>query len=87
VLPIEAAVCVYRVAQEALQNSIKHSRVDEAEVVLSRTGDQIRLVVSDRGAGMDAGTAGGLGLVSMKERIRLVNGEIAIESHPGKASR
>jgi signal transduction histidine kinase len=78
------ALCVYRVAQEALQNSIKHSRVGEAEVVLTCDANTIRLVVSDRGAGMDASAMGGLGLVSIKERTRLVNGAVTVHSRPGE---
>jgi signal transduction histidine kinase len=51
-VPPDVSLCVYRVAQEALQNSINHSGVDEAEVELTRSGDKLTLVVSDRGAGM-----------------------------------
>jgi len=79
----EVSLCVYRVAQEALQNSIKHARVDEAEVALKREGDALCLTASDRGVGMDASAAGGLGLVSIRERTRLVNGRLEIKSCPG----
>lgn len=88
VLSPEAALCLYRIAQEALQNSIKHSGVNEAEVILEQNGEQtcgeIRLTVSDRGIGMDPAATGGLGLVSMKERVRLVKGAIEVKSRPGE---
>jgi PAS domain S-box-containing protein len=84
VLPAQAALCVYRVAQEALQNSVKHSGVDAADLSLSKAGDAIRLVVSDRGAGIQPGALPGLGLVSIRERTRLVDGSVEVESEPGQ---
>lgn len=81
----EASLCVYRVAQEALQNSIKHSGVKEAEVVLSTKNGLLTLTVSDQGVGIAGATTGrGLGLVSIKERARLVNGTIEVRSSPGE---
>ncbi len=82
--PPEIALCIFRVAQEALQNSIKHARVDEAEVLLKRDGDALRLTVSDCGAGMDPDAAAGLGLVSIRERTRLVSGILEIKTQPGE---
>ena len=83
-LPAGAALSVYRVAQEALQNSIKHARADEAEVVLTSANGVVTLVVSDRGVGMEPGVVAGLGLVSMKERARLVNGTVELRGGPGE---
>ena len=83
-LPPGPALSVYRVAQEALQNSIKHSRVDEAEVVLTSADGVVCLVVADRGVGMDPDAMGGLGLVSIKERTRLVGGTVEVKSRPGE---
>ena len=83
-LPPGVALSVYRVAQEALQNSIKHSRVSEAEVRLTSGSGVVSLEVSDHGVGMDAESAGGLGLVSIKERTRLVNGSVEVKSQPGE---
>src|ERR1700722_6568450 len=81
----EVSLCVYRVAQEALQNSIKHSGVKESEVVLSTKNGLIRLTVSDQGVGIAGATAGrGLGLVSIRERARLVNGTIEVRSRAGE---
>lgn len=84
-VPPDAALCVYRVTQEALQNVAKHAGVKEADVTLIRAGSDVRLTVSDRGVGFDperAGKSGGLGLVSMNERVRLVEGSLAVESSP-----
>jgi PAS domain S-box-containing protein len=84
-VPSAVALCVYRIAQEALQNVAKHAHVLEAEVALTRAAGTLSLTVSDRGAGMRRGIGGqpmGLGLISIKERTRLVNGALKIESEP-----
>lgn len=85
----EAALCLYRVAQESLQNVHKHAK-GAAVVVRLEGGDEgIRLRIEDSGEGFQAEAAsrkGGLGLISMKERVRLVNGKLTIESHPGKGT-
>jgi PAS domain S-box-containing protein len=86
-LPPAAALCAYRVAQEALQNTIKHSRVSAAEVLLRVRRGVLTLVVSDHGIGMASGASGGLGLVSMRERSRLVGGDVAVESRAGEGVR
>jgi len=81
-----AALCVYRVAQEALQNVAKHGKTTGAEVHLARAVGNVRLTVSDRGVGCDverSRSSGGLGLVSMRERVGLVKGTLALESKPG----
>ena len=85
VLPADTTLCLYRVAQEALQNVIKHSGVKEATVELSFHGDAISLSVSDEGVGFDpsaAPPADSLGVVSMRERVRAVNGAIRWDSGP-----
>jgi len=85
ILPLEVGVPLFRVLQEALHNVIKHSGVRQAEVQLRVDSGEIHLLVSDLGKGYDveAALAGkGLGLTSMRERVRLVNGTIVIESKP-----
>jgi PAS domain S-box-containing protein len=85
VLPLEVGVPLFRVLQEALHNVTKHSGVRQAEVQLRVDSGEIHLLVSDLGKGYDveAALAGkGLGLTSMRERVRLVNGTIVIESKP-----
>jgi signal transduction histidine kinase len=85
VLPLEVGVCFFRVVQEALHNAIKHGGAKRVEVRLMEYSNEIHLVISDAGRGFDVETAlqgKGLGLTSMRERVRLVNGIIAIESKP-----
>ncbi len=85
----DVALSFYRVLQEALQNAIKHSGVRGFCVELGEDGGELRLTVSDRGVGFDPATADkyrGLGLISMRERMRLVHGEFALESEPGRGT-
>jgi len=88
-LPKDLALCVYRVAQEALRNVVKHAGAGDARVSLIRSGRELVLTVLDRGVGFDAAgvrSREGLGLSSMEERVRLVNGELFIESQPGQGT-
>jgi len=85
VLPFEVGLCLLRVLQEALHNASKHSGVKRAAVRIEEHSNEVHLIVSDSGKGFDleAGKhGGGLGLTSMRERVRLVNGAIVIESEP-----
>jgi NarL family two-component system sensor histidine kinase LiaS len=78
------------VIQEALQNSVRHNGGAAIQVVLTCSAEQIRLLVSDEGKGFDVDYAmhnGGLGLVSMRERVRQVRGAIQFTSAPGKGAR
>ena len=82
-LSAESASCLYRIAQECLRNVAKHARATEVRVGLTNDGVHVQLVVKDDGAGFSAGVEGagsGLGLISMKERIRMVNGTLSISS-------
>lgn len=82
-IPLEIGLCLFRVLQEALRNAVKHSGAKHIEVRLSEHSNQVDLTVSDSGKGFNVDTAikgKGLGLTSMRERIRLVNGTITIES-------
>ena len=84
-LPEEVALCLFRVLQEALQNAVKYSGTDHFEVDLCGTSGYLRLAVRDSGRGFNVEEAmmgKGLGLVSMRERVSLVNGTIAIKSRP-----
>ena len=85
VLPFEVGLCLLRVLQEALHNSVKHSGVKRIEVQLAEKSNEVQLTVCDLGTGFDTEAAkqhGGLGLKSMRERVRLVNGTIEIRSKP-----
>jgi signal transduction histidine kinase len=89
-VPPDAALCLYRIAQEALRNVVKHSGTTTAAVGLESTGGLLVLRVSDHGRGFDPALKdgrGGLGLLSMRERLRLVGGELAIESQPCGGTR
>jgi len=89
-IPKDVALCLFRIVQEALRNVVKHGKTLEANVELSGQGDEISLCVSDRGAGFNpegAQSKGGLGLVSMRERLRLIGGEFAVESKPSHGTR
>jgi PAS domain S-box-containing protein len=84
-LPREIGLCLLRVLQEALHNAAKHSGVKRIEVQLREESGEIHLTVSDSGRGFDVEAVKqgkGLGLTSMRERVRLVNGTISVESKP-----
>jgi len=84
-LPFEIGLSLFRIIQEALHNAQKHSGVKRIEVQLAEHSNEVDLTVSDLGKGFDIETAqrsAGLGLTSMRERARLVNGTISIESKP-----
>lgn len=86
----DAALCIYRITQEALQNVVKHSGASRATVTLSIQDSNIRLTVGDDGAGFNQDAVKGkdtLGLVSMRERARLVRGQIEVTSSPGHGTR
>jgi signal transduction histidine kinase len=79
----DISLCLFRVLQEALHNSAKHSGVRRFEVRLWGTTDEIHLTVRDSGVGFDIGeakTGRGLGLISMEERLKMLQGTLSIES-------
>jgi PAS domain S-box-containing protein len=85
-LPPEISLCLYRVLQEALQNVLKHSGSRRAHVSLSGQINAINLTVKDSGPGFDPHEAmrgPGLGLTSMKERLKVVGGQLSIHSQRG----
>jgi signal transduction histidine kinase len=81
----EVSIGLYRVLQEALHNALKHSRMRYFAAQLRGEHGSVELLVRDFGIGFDPGTAThspGLGLISMRERINLLNGTLSIESRP-----
>ena len=84
-LPQDVSLCLFRVLQEALQNASKHSGARQIGVSLRREARMIELTVVDAGTGFDerAARGRGLGLTSMTERLKLVDGELSIDSKPG----
>jgi signal transduction histidine kinase len=89
-VPKDVILCLFRIVQEALRNVLKHSGAAEAKVELSGHDDRIDLCISDRGVGFSLESAkgdAGLGLVSMRERVRLVRGYLSVESEPSHGTR
>jgi signal transduction histidine kinase len=85
-LPGELALCLYRIAQEALRNVVRHARAAVVRVELVRKDGGLRLTVADDGAGFDVNVRRdrlGLGHASMRERVRPVGGNLSISSAPG----
>ena len=85
----DISLCLFRVLQEALHNSAKHSGVRQFEVRLWGTSNEIHLTVKDSGAGFDreaAKESPGLGLISMEERLKLVKGTLSINSQPKRGT-
>jgi signal transduction histidine kinase len=85
VVPLDVGICLFRVLQEALNNALKHSGVKRIEVQLREESGEIHITIRDLGKGFDLEAVRqgrGLGLTSMQERVRLVNGTITIESKP-----
>jgi signal transduction histidine kinase len=88
-LPKDAALTLFRIVQEGLRNVAKHAQTQDANVSLFGMDDSIYLSISDDGVGFDYSEARkkpGLGLASMEERVRLIQGEISIKSEPGKGT-
>jgi PAS domain S-box-containing protein len=89
-IPNVVTLCLYRIAQEALRNVVKHSRAAEAKVELSGDDDRIELCISDPGVGFrpeSTKQTSGLGLISMQERLRLVGGQLFVQSEPSHGTR
>jgi signal transduction histidine kinase len=89
-VPLEISFPLFRVLQEALLNSAKHSGKRNFEVELCGTSGAIHLTVCDSGFGFDPGLAilgSGLGLTSMRERMKLVNGEFSIDSQAQRGTK
>ena len=86
-LPREASVCLYRVAQEALNNAVKHGRAERVTVELTRQSSTVRLRVADSGHGFDPhAPTTGIGLASMRERLRFIGGDLLVTSTPGNGA-
>ena len=84
-IPQEVSTCLFRVLQESLTNVVKHSGAKTAQVELAGSPSELQLQILDSGVGFDpesTGSRGGLGLISMRERLSLLGGELLIESRP-----
>jgi signal transduction histidine kinase len=88
-IPSDVSLCLYRVVQEGLQNIKKHSGATRADVKLSRVENNLELTLRDYGCGFDLGAKNnrmGIGIQSMRERVRQLDGEFKISSEPGKGT-
>ena len=88
-IPDDVALCLYRVAQESLHNIAKHSGAKHAEIGLTCDDGQVGLQIKDDGCGFDpvvVGSRMGLGLLSMEERVRLIQGNFSIQAKPGRGT-
>jgi len=91
-LPARVEVTLYRIAQEAITNIVRHAHAGRASVVLLRRDSAITLLVEDDGVGFDVASVQGngattcLGLIGMKERATLLGGDFAVESVPGSGA-
>jgi signal transduction histidine kinase len=88
-VPDEAALTIFRVLQEAIDNAVAHARASHLTVGLRETSRGLELTVSDDGAGFDPeaamrGTA--VGLVAMRERLRIAGGTCTVTSQPGRGT-
>ena len=89
-LPREVASCLYRIAQESLHNITKHANAKRVSVALGFRKGTVKLTIADDGAGFDPAAVkgrGGLGLIGMEERARLVKGKLSIAAQPGHGTR
>jgi PAS domain S-box-containing protein len=88
--PPQVALCLYRVIQEGLQNIAKHSGAKAASITLQGLSNGLRLLIEDKGVGFDPEEErkkAGIGLSSMRERVRLLDGEISFASKPGQGTQ
>jgi len=92
-LPPDIALALYRVAQEALSNAGRHAHAASVTVRLAGSPAQVTLEIADDGVGFDPSAPAaenehhGLGLLGMRERMRMIGGELAIHSAPGQGTR
>jgi len=88
-VPKDVALCMFRVAQEALANVVKHSGARNTQVQFSANAVGISLCIADQGKGFNLGVknpAAGIGLIGMTERLRLVGGRLLVKSETGRGT-
>ncbi len=89
-LPADVALCLYRVTQESLRNVVRHAKASRVQVTFARDGSALTLTITDDGRGFDLAEGrarGGLGLISLDERARLVKGRLTIDSQPERGTQ
>jgi PAS domain S-box-containing protein len=86
-LPSDIVLCVYRVVQEALNNAVKHGNAQQVSIDLARDSSGVRMRICDAGRGFDPEVAAnGIGLASMRERLRFIGGDLTVKSAPGRGT-
>ena len=88
-LPKDVSSCIYRIAQESLRNVSKHSKTETVFVSLEMLDSAVRLTVKDLGIGLvrdSSESRTSIGIVGMKERARLVNGNLSLQSKAGEGT-
>jgi signal transduction histidine kinase len=88
-LPIAIEAEIYRIAQEGLNNVVKHAKASEVTILLKYGEDTVSLELMDDGSGFDtkiASRSGGVGLQGIQERVQQLGGSLEVESAPGKGT-
>jgi signal transduction histidine kinase len=85
-LPDEHKTCIYRLVQEAVNNSARHANARNVEVVVKREGTRVLFTVRDDGRGFDTRFVRGLGLLGMEERVRRLGGQLRLDSKLGRGT-
>ncbi len=85
-LPDDHKTCIYRLVQEAVNNSARHANARSIEVMVKHEGSRVRFTVRDDGGGFDTRFVRGLGMLGMEERVRRLGGEIQIDSQLGRGT-
>jgi signal transduction histidine kinase len=85
-LPDEYRTCIYRVAQEALNNSARHAKAKTARVTVRQEAGRIAVSVQDDGVGFDTRRDKGVGILGMEERVRALGGTFRIDSELGNGT-
>ena len=90
-VPQEIATCLYRITQESLNNVVRHAEASHVDVELTGAQSELSVTITDNGVGFDyeepLNGSHGLGLLSMKERVALVHGDLHVTSAVGKGTR
>ena len=85
-LPEEHQTCIYRLVQEAVNNSVRHANARTVEVAVRKEHQKVNVTVQDDGVGFDPRFVRGLGLLGMDERVRRLGGRLKITSEPGRGT-
>jgi signal transduction histidine kinase len=88
-LPKDVALCLFRIAQEAMRNVVRHANARKVDISLAFDNGGLQLVVADDGSGFapfEGGERPSLGLASMRERVRLLGGTVDVDSAPGRGT-